>query len=158
MILNFCIDFKPVNVRIEFPKEGNELLYSITSINGHQLEKPVQRTRGPIGSIEFVSYNEREAVKIPDDATHYCWLNGSNTVESAAIDAEANEAGMLLLGGLIYLNLDQSGNYHVIQINRFHSIDSGRVQLTGPIKWQSEYTQTLLDQNRFAVGLDENMS
>ncbi len=157
-IFNFRIDFIPVDIQIEFSREANRSLYLITSINGHQLERPVERTHCPIELTNFASYNECDAVKIPSDATHYCWLNGSNIVESAAINAEANEAAMLILGGLAYLKLDQSGNYRVIQINRFQPTDSGLVQLSGPIKWKSEYTQALVDQNRFAVGFNENLS
>jgi hypothetical protein len=157
MIFNFRIDFSPVKVQIELFEEGNRLLYSITSINDRQLDRPVQRTRSSIGPIKYISHNERDAVKIPIGATHYCWLNGSDIVESVASNAEANEATMLLFGGLAYLAHDQSDNYHVIEIKRFQPTDSGRLQLNGPTKWRSEYTQALLDQDRFAVGFNYNI-
>jgi len=61
---------------------------------------------------------------------------------------------MLLCGGLAYLDNSQSDNYHVIQINRFQPAESGRLQVTKSIEWQSEYTQILFDHDRFAVGFN----
>src|SRR5690348_614594 len=79
-------------------------------------------------------------------------------LENETTGAEANEAAMLLNGALAYLGHHQSDNYRVIQINRFQLTESGRLQFTGPTKWRSEYTQTLLDQDRFVVRFNYNMS
>jgi hypothetical protein len=114
----------------------------------------VKNTHSPIAPIKLTGGAAHDAAKIPENATHYCWLNGLDIRESNATDAAANEAVMLLLGALAYLNVDESGNYCVIQINRFHPSDNGRLQFIGPTKWKNEYTQSLFDQDRFAVGLN----
>jgi hypothetical protein len=148
------IDFEPVDIEIELFDKGNRSLYSITSINGRKLKTPVQRTRTPIVPIKFDGGAICDAVKIPNGASHQCWLNGSDILESDATDAEPNEAVMLLCGGLAYLDNSQSDNYHVIQINRFQPTESGRLQVTKSFEWQSEYTHILFDQDRFAVGFN----
>jgi hypothetical protein len=115
----FRTDFQSVDIQIQFSKEGKRLLYSITSINGRQLQRPVQSTHSPIAPIKLSGGAAHDAAKIPENATHYCWLNGADISESDATDVAANEAVMLLLGALAYLDVDESGNYCVIQ-----SIDS----------------------------------
>jgi hypothetical protein len=158
ILFKFRTDFEIVDIQIKLFDEGNRFLYSITSINGQKLKRPVQRTRSPIAPIKFDGAAIFDAAKIPNGATHYCWLNGSNIIETDAIDAEPNEATMLLFGGLVYLDGDSTDNCQVVQINRFQPIDSGRFHLTGPVKWKSEYTQTLVNQDRFTVGFNKNIS
>ncbi len=150
----FRTDFQSVDIQIQFSEEGKRHLYSITSINGRQLRRPVQNTHSPIAPIKLTGGAAHDAAKIPENATHYCWLNGSGISGGDATYAAANEALMLLLGALAYLDVDESGNYSVIQINRFHRSDNGRLQFIEPTKWQNEYTQSLFDQDRFAVGFN----
>jgi len=156
----FCInfefrtEFESVDIQIQFSKEGKRLLYSITSINGRQLQRSLKNTHSPIAPIKLTGGAAHDAAKIPENATHYCWLNGADISKSDATDVAANEAVMLLLGALAYLDVDESGNFCVIQVNRFHPSDYGRLQFIGPTKWQTEYTQSLFDQDRFAVGFN----
>jgi hypothetical protein len=158
MLFEFRTDFEPVNIQIQLFVEDNRYLYSITSINGEPLGTPVQRTRCPIAPITLPEGYARDVAKIPDGAKYSCWLNGSPFNENDPNNAEPNEAAMLLLGGLAYLDgNDESGNSHVIQINRFKHFGTGRLQFSGSKTWSSEYTQTLIDQNRFAVGINYNI-
>ena len=154
IVCKFRTDFQPVDIQIKFSDKNNQLVYSITSINGRQLQKPVQNTHSPIAPIKLTGGAAHDVAKIPDDATHYCWLNGPDLTKGDATYAAASEVVMLLLGGLAYLDLDESGNYRVIRINRFHRCDNGRLQFIGPTKWDNEYTQSLINQDRFAVGFN----
>jgi hypothetical protein len=165
ILFKFCIVFKLVAIQIEPFNEHNGLSYLITSINGRRLDKPVKRTRSPVMPMGFDDGVIRRAAKVPDNAKYCCWLNGSDVIEKDAIDAEPNEAIMLLIGGLAFLEKDmRSDNYRAIQINRFqpseseneseHESGSPRIQITKLSHWLNEYTQTLLDQGRFAVGFN----
>lgn len=147
----FRVDFESVDIKIALFEQGNGHLYSITSINGRQLETPIQRTRSPIVAINLVGEAIKDAVKLPPGATHQCWLNGSDIIEEGATDTEPNEVVMLLMGGLAYLNSDQLDNRHIIQINRFHFTENGRFKVTKSAQWRSEFIQSLLDQDRFTV-------
>jgi hypothetical protein len=142
-----------VEIEIQWFEEGQRSLYVITSINGHSsVIEPLQGTRSPIMPINFPSRAVRDACKIPDDATDCCWLNPLNIKQSdAAKKAKANEVAMFLLGGLAYFNRDESGNHKLIQINRFRRIDTGCLKYDEPHRWNSEYTQMLVDQDRFMV-------
>ena len=112
----------------------------------------LQAKRSPIVPLNFPGRAVRDAARIPDDAGYCCWLNGVNINQcNAAKSAEANEVAMLLLGGLAYFNRDESGNYKLIQINRFRRIDTGRLMYKQPKRWESKYTQMLVNQDRFAV-------
>jgi hypothetical protein len=153
VLFKFYTDFKPVDINIKFFQEGERHLYSIESIKGRQLARPVQRTRSPIAPVpmDFRNGYIQEVANIPSDASHYCWLNGTDYLEHETIDADPNEAIMLLNGGLVYLDSDDLDSCRIIQILRFDSTENGRFRITKSTQWRSEYTQTLLDQDRFAV-------
>lgn len=154
ILFKFCTDFKPVDINIKLLKEGERHLYSIETIKGRPLERPIQRTRSPIVLVPIVFKREsiEDVVNIPSDASHYCWLNGSDFLEHEAIDADPNEAAMLLNGGLVYLDSNDLDSCRIIQILRFDPTENGRFRITKLTQWRDEYTQTLRNQDRFAVG------
>ncbi len=142
-----------MEIEIQWFNEGQRSLYVITSINDHKCgTELLQGTRSPIVPINFPGRAVRDAARIPDDATDCCWLNTLNIKHSdVAKTAKTNEVAMLILGGLAYFKRDELGNYKLIQINRFRRIDTGCLKYNEPKRWNGEYTQMLLDQDRFMV-------
>ncbi|CAF1271202.1 unnamed protein product [Adineta steineri] len=145
-------DFCPVNIEIRLFQDGQRSSYVITSINGQSLgTEHLQGIRSPIVRINFPDGAIRHAAKIPDNATHFCWLNSVDIAQSdIAKNASKNEMAMLLHGGLAYFNQDGSHTYNLIQINRFRLIETGCLWLKGPKPWRSEYTQSLRSEGRLA--------
>lgn len=115
-------------MEIELFERDNQHCYRIISIDGQQLNVPIERARSPIVLLpeSFGRGSMKDAANIPSDAKGYCWLNGSNIIENINIDIQSNEVLMLLMGGLAYLDFDQSNNWQVKQINRFQPTEDGR--------------------------------
>lgn len=150
----WSLDIYPVNVSFILYPERSE--YTITKIGNQELNED-QRATGifaPISRITLQGF-AREIAKIPDDATHFCWLYQPNNIR---IDNDTNwgnsyELNLLKLGGFAYFR-QNSNDLNSVQLLRVNSLDvsaNNGLVFEGPFSWRSEFTEQMWSQKRFQV-------
>ncbi len=156
IIINRFIDIHPVDISFILYPDTSQ--YTIIKIGKRELNDTEKATGiyAPIAQITLEGF-ARSIAKIPDDATHFCWLYPPNniTINNNMNLDNSHESNLLKIGGFAYFSVDEH-NDDTLRLLRVNSlIVSAKNGLTfeGPYRWKKEFTDQLWNQKRFHVSL-----